>query len=317
MNTLPEENLPPQAPQPTASSTGSPVPAGPSQPSEPLLFQNWEHPLPAVPERIPHLGHTALLGVFSLAGLVVATGVFFLALHAHLLGVYTREQAIADVHYTLGHEAILYLVTFAISFFAFPLFWGRGFFAGIQWNGQTAYQLRTRLFLIAILCFFIAIVSGSLMSSPQDAPIDKLIRTPGAPWFLFAFGVTFAPIFEEIFFRGFFLPALCTACDWINERIRHTPPPPPGPHGHPQWSLGAMVSGSIFTSLPFAALHLAQTGNSIGPFLLLVVVSLVLCIVRLSTRSLASSVLVHASYNFLLFSSMLIFSGGFRHLENM
>ncbi len=51
-----------------------------------------------------------------------------------------------------------------------------------------------------------------------------------------------------------------------------------------------MVVGSLATSIPFAALHAEQTGYSIGPFLLLICVSLVLCAVRLTTRSLAASV---------------------------
>ena len=78
-----------------------------------------------------------------------------------------------------------------------------------------------------------------------------------------------------------------------------------------------MVVASIFTSLPFAGIHAQQQGRSLGPFLLLIVVSLVLCAVRLKTRSLASSVLVHATYNFMLFTLMLIGTGGFRHLDKM
>jgi membrane protease YdiL (CAAX protease family) len=64
-------------------------------------------------------------------------------------------------------------------------------------------------------------------------------------------------------------------------------------------------------------MHAAQTGYSVGPFLLLLGVSIVLCTVRLWTRSLASSTLVHASYNFMLFSIMLIGTSGFRHLDKM
>jgi membrane protease YdiL (CAAX protease family) len=64
-------------------------------------------------------------------------------------------------------------------------------------------------------------------------------------------------------------------------------------------------------------MHAEQTGYSWGPFLLLVCVSLVLCWARLSTRSLAASVAVHASYNFLLFSLMLIGTQGFQHLDKM
>jgi membrane protease YdiL (CAAX protease family) len=49
----------------------------------------------------------------------------------------------------------------------------------------------------------------------------------------------------------------------------------------------------------------------------LIAVSLVLCWVRINTRSLAASVLVHASYNFMIFSLMLIGTGGFQHLDKM
>jgi membrane protease YdiL (CAAX protease family) len=46
-------------------------------------------------------------------------------------------------------------------------------------------------------------------------------------------------------------------------------------------------------------------------------VSLVLCAVRLVTRSLAASTLVHACYNFLIFSTMFVGTGGFRHFDKM
>jgi uncharacterized protein len=79
----------------------------------------------------------------------------------------------------------------------------------------------------------------------------------------------------------------------------------------------AMILGAICTSIPFAGMHAEQTGYSIGPFVLLVAVSLVLCWARLRTRSLAASMLVHASYNALLFSIMLAGTGGFKHLDKM
>src|ERR1035437_5137888 len=118
-------------------------------------------------------------------------------------------------------------------------------------------------------------------------------------------------------FRGFPLPALATACDWVGERFTRKRPRPLDGDGHPQWSIPAMGIASILTSLPFALIHGEQTGKSLGPFLLLVVVSLVLCAVRLKTRSLAASTLVHACYNFILFSTALISSGGFRHLDKL
>jgi hypothetical protein len=78
-----------------------------------------------------------------------------------------------------------------------------------------------------------------------------------------------------------------------------------------------MIVASILTSVPFALMHAEQTAFALGPFVLLVCVSLVLCWARLSTRSLAASVLVHASYNFILFSLMIIGTGGFRQMDKM
>jgi membrane protease YdiL (CAAX protease family) len=227
-------------------------------------------------------------------------------------------------------------------------------------------------------------INGILMPGPVNAPIDELFRAPGAAWVLFAFGVTVAPFFEEMAFRGFLLPSLCTAFDWVagqfpsgkpqmfdaagrpewgpgasvwtmviigipflaliphpavhlSERIlfvlvwasamalwwgrtlgrnRSVDPPIDG-HYHPRWSIPAMGTASVFTSVPFAMLHGAQTSWSLGPFLLLIFVSLVLCWIRLSTRSLAASTMVHALYNFMLFSLMLFHTSGFKHLDRM
>jgi membrane protease YdiL (CAAX protease family) len=78
-----------------------------------------------------------------------------------------------------------------------------------------------------------------------------------------------------------------------------------------------MIVAAIPTSLLFALIHADQQGHSLGPFLLLVLVSLILCAVRLKLRSLAASTLVHSCYNFMIFSVMLVSTGGFRHLDKM
>jgi membrane protease YdiL (CAAX protease family) len=169
----------------------------------------------------------------------------------------------------------------------------------------------------AAACFGLAILDQILMPGPANSPIEKMISSPGAAWLMFAFGVTVAPFFEEMFFRGFLLPSLCTACDSIAEKMRHSLPRPLDANGHPQWSLPAMIIGSVLTSIPFAGMHVEQQGHSLGPFLLLIVVSLILCAVRLKFRSLAASTLVHASYNFFIFSLSLVVTGGFRHFDKM
>jgi membrane protease YdiL (CAAX protease family) len=281
------------------------------------LFQSWSQNSIAPPKRIPHLGHLCLLTAFAGIGFVCATVLMLIALHFHLFGAANLTEVATNVHYILGFEAILYLVAFSLGLVIFPLFWNQSFFAGIQWRGATALHLGWRLPAIALGCFALAALDQALLPGPANAPIEDIFRSPGAAWLMFGFGVAFAPFFEEMAFRGFLLPALATAWDWAIEKSTGKPARPLDANGHPQWSLFAMVIASIATTLPFALMHAEQQGHSLGPFILLIVVSLILCAVRLVTRSLAASTLVHACYNFLLFFLMLISTGGFRHLEKL
>lgn len=285
--------------------------------AEPPLFQAILRVEPPPPTRIPHLGHFFLLLLLLVFGFIGAVAVVFIALHFHLYGVTSLEQTKTEIHYTLGSEGLGYVFTLLECMLIFPLIWHKSFFAGIQWNGATAFRLRWRLVGGAVVCLLLALVNSLVLPGPAHAPIEDIFKERGAAWLLFLFGVTFAPFFEEMFFRGFLLPALCTAYDWCAEKMYHVPRRPLAENGHPQWSFPAMAIAAVVTSLPFAGMHAAQTGYSIGPFLLLLGVSIVLCAVRLWTRSLASSTLVHASYNFMLFTIMLVGTQGFRHLDKM
>jgi membrane protease YdiL (CAAX protease family) len=285
--------------------------------TSPVLFQSWSAPEAPPPTRIPNFGHLCILALLLVLGWLGAIGLAFSALHFHLFGVNSIQKAATDIHYTLGTMVVLYLLTFGGCLIIFPIVWQKGLFRGLQWNGATAFRLRGRLFGAAGVCFALAMIDQIVLPGPDNAPIDKLFQTRLAAWSLFVFGITFAPFFEEILFRGFLLPALCTACDWTAERFTHSRPHPLDQNGHPQWSMTAMIIASILTSIPFASMHAEQTANALGPFLLLVCVSLVLCAVRLATRSLAASMLVHASYNFVLFSLMLVTTHGFQHLDKM
>jgi hypothetical protein len=285
------------------------------------LFHSWYEKEPEAPEpkRLPNFGDLLILALLGFGGLIGAILLMRSALHFHLFGVSTVQQASTDIHYTIGFMASMYLISFCLALVIFPLMWHKTLFAGLQWNFASAWRPRRMLILLgaAFVCFLLAMVDEVVLPGPANAPIDKLFDSRAAAWLLFAFGVSFAPFFEEIVFRGFLLPALCTAFDWYGEKLTGETAPPLDAGGHPHWSIAAMTLASIATSIPFALMHAEQTAWSLGPFLLLVAVSLVLCWTRLASRSLAASVIVHASYNLLLFSLMLLGTGGFRHLDKM
>jgi len=322
----PDEPIP--EPLPQALETGFVSYAQPGEPlslsqspapvSEPQLFQSFIQPPVRPPVRIPHLGHLSLLIPIGGVAFACTIAVLFIPMRFHLFGWSLSTQAAAtNVPLLLSTEAILYLFTFALSFVIFPLFWHEKFFAGLQWRGAVALHRFWPLAATALGCAGLAALDEVLMPGPSNAPIEKMMRAPGAAWLMFAFGTTIAPFFEEMFFRGFLLPALCTAWDWAVEQFSQRPAPPLDVNHHPQWSFPAMIAGSVLTSLPFALLHVDQQGHSLGPFLLLILVSLILCTVRLKTRSLAASTLVHATYNFIIFALALIGTGGFRHFDKM
>ncbi|HEX3891827.1 MAG TPA: CPBP family glutamic-type intramembrane protease [Terracidiphilus sp.] len=316
---------PDQLPEPDHLSGNAPFPEpnqlSPLDPLTPVLHADgaplFEHYMQAPQDRIPHLGHLALLALIALAGFAVVAIAAQIAVMRHLFGVTSLMDAATNVRYLLGTQALLYVFTYLGSVVVFPLVWHKSLLEGLQWRGSRALQYGGYLMGAAAICFVLAMIDGYFFPGPNDAPIDRIFRMPGAAWILFAFGVTFAPFFEELAFRGFLLPALATSFDWMAEKVNHRPRPALDHNGHPLWSIPAMVVASLITSLFFALMHADQTSYSLGPFLLLIVVSLVLCTARLRLRSLAASVLLHATYNFLLFSFMMISTGGFRHLDKM
>jgi membrane protease YdiL (CAAX protease family) len=317
----------PAAEQTTEVAPGFPASQATNDLSELPLFRSWAesgyepwNPTElATTERTPNLAHLLIFAANAILALLLAGLLTRLALRLHLYGVNSWTKASTDIHYTLGSMGVLYLGTLLLSLLIFPLIWHQSFFRLLHWNAEMLQRPRAFLRLVgaALVCFLLAMLSGILLPGPKDAPIDKIFRTPGAAWLLFAFGVTFAPFFEEILFRGLLLPTLCTGLDWINEKANGRRARLPFPDGHPRWSRPAMIAAAILTSIPFAFMHAEQTGYSLGPFLLLVTVSLILCWARLSFRSLAASVFVHACYNFTIFSLMFIGTGGFQHLDKM
>lgn len=281
------------------------------------LFRQYEYvpPRQSLPRK-PHFGDLLVFLLLAYGGLHVAGLLVRAALHYHLFGVSTFKQAEDEVHYKLGSQAAWYLVTLMFCMWIFPLLWRKSFFRGIRWRASAAAQQLGRLLGAAGACFVVAIVDEVLIPGPANTPIDQTFHMPGAIWLLFGFGVTLAPLMEEIAYRAFLLPSLCTAYDWTVEQLRGTKPHP-DEDGRVRWSLPAMVTASVLTSVPFALMHGEQTAWSMGPFLLLVAISLVLCWIRLATRSVAASVLVHSSYNLLLFALMFLGTSGFKHLDRM
>jgi uncharacterized protein len=260
-------------------------------------------------KRIPHIGHAILF--FSLAFLLLALcqlGIFTLA-HVRL------ESAQQHPFLGLACEALAYVLILTASAWLFPHLWELSFLQGIHWNALAVRRYWYRIIAGGVLLSVAAQVALQFLPAPKTDPFDGMVKTPHGAWLLMAFAVLLAPLTEEIAFRGFLLPALATAYDWLAlER---------SPAGLDRWqrsslhSTSALVFSAIFSSIPFVLLHADQLSHAWGALGVLYGVSLVLSFVRIRTHSLACSVLTHMTYNFSIFVGILIVTGGFTHLEKL
>ncbi len=126
---------------------------------------------------------------------------------------------------------------------------------------------------------------------PKELPIDRFFRTPMEAWALSLFGITFAPLLEELFFRGFLYPALARR-------------------------LGTYFA-IFLTAVSFAVLHAPQLGRAWGPVFVIFLVGLALTVTRAVTKSVGTSLLIHMAYNFTLTALLYIATDRFQHLDKL
>lgn len=126
---------------------------------------------------------------------------------------------------------------------------------------------------------------------PKSLPMDNFFHDATSAYMMAAFGITLAPLLEEVFFRGLLYPLLRRAF--------------------------GLVVAVVLTAAAFAGIHGAQLGYAWAPVLSIFVVGVVFTVVRQRLNSVAASCLMHCGYNFTLFAMLWIASDHFRHLEKV
>ena len=166
---------------------------------------------------------------------------------------------------------------------------GQPFWQTIEWNfpSRTAAGYAALGLALAVLVG----LTSKLLPIPKSLPIDSYFTNAAGAYMMAIFGITFAPLVEELFFRGFLYPVIARS-----------------------WGAGISVG---ITALLFALIHEGQLAHAWAPLLLLWFVGLVLTAVRAWTKSVGASFCVHAGYNLTLFILMFLATDHFRHLEKL
>ncbi len=266
------------------------------------------------PRLKPNLGDTTLF--FVLAVVLLAIGQIigiFLFQQTHLFGHRSYDSLFQlssdDARISIPVQALSYALIALVVIPSFTLLWREPFSEGVRWNGPVAKKRFVWLVIVGLAAGFGITLFGGFLPMPKDPPITQdMMKSPVGAWMMLVFGLTAAPLLEELAFRGFLLPGLINFFRWLARRDTIS--------SASATLVGVPVS-ILITSLGFALMHSPQLSHAWGPLLLIGLVSVVLCIVRLALNSVAAGVVVHAAYNLTLFAGVLVDTSGFRHLERL
>jgi len=159
------------------------------------------------------------------------------------------------------------------------------FWRTVSWNWPSAVW---KFLLIGTAVLIGLSTLESLLPMPKDTPFEHLFDKPLDAYLLALIAVTFAPLLEELFFRGFMYPVLARRLGIA-------------------WAV-------LLSSLPFALLHLPQYAYAWSAGFVILVVGIVCGIVRAMTKSVGASFLVHVGYNGTQMLIAIALTRGFTHM---
>ena len=169
---------------------------------------------------------------------------------------------------------IIYALAFGSLALLFRIQYDRPFWDSLGWRG---FQMPVvQVALLGVGAAYAVSLLGALIRTPTTPnEITKLLDDPKSLILMAVFGVTLAPLCEELAFRGFLQPLL----------VR---------------SLGP-VPGIIAAALPFGLLHYREYGNSWRHAVIVAAAGAAFGWMRHRTGSTLASAIMHAAYNALFF----------------
>ena len=255
------------------AGAGVPVPVPPMEAAEaPAPGAAMPLPAPPEPQREPFWGYGDLM---MFAGLTIPCLLLGVLLVRAVMAVAHLHAASASVVVQLPEQLVGYALLFGALRLMFRMQYGRPFWSSLGWTPVPV----AAPYVVAAGAFtaLAAILAGGLIHLPQkeNQMTELLSQGNVAILLIAAFGVGIAPLCEELAFRGFLQPLLAR-------------------------SLGA-PAGILTAGVAFGLLHFREYGNSWRHALLLSGAGACFGWMRHATKSTKASVIMHASYNGLLF----------------
>ena len=252
----------------------APLPPTPAPPTENPVWSGWD---------VLQLAAVTLLTMIVLQFAIVFTA------RRYVFHGLTLMEAAQKPILALVSEFLAYIV---IAVFMVMFVEGKyrvRFWEAIRWNWPRGEWKTWKLLGIGVTMLFALNILERFLPMPKTVPFDQFFERPLDAYLTSIFAISFGPLMEELFFRGFLYPVLARR-------------------------LG-IVWGVLLTALPFGLMHAFQYGNAWSAVLVIFIVGVVLTVVRAVTKSVGASFLVHVGYNGTLMVLVAAATGGFRHME--
>jgi membrane protease YdiL (CAAX protease family) len=182
-----------------------------------------------------------------------------------ILPIHFRSRGVQAV----TAQFLLYVLALAVLYFLIAVRYQRPFWRSLGWklNFPGAISCITAGPVLAIALS----VFGVTLRTPPENTIQNLITDRSSLILVMLFAVLIGPIFEELVFRGFLFPLLAR-------------------------TFGSAL-GILFTTIPFALLHVSTYGWTWQALLIVGIAGLVFGYARDRTGSTIASTLIHIGYN--------------------
>ncbi len=216
------------------------------------------------------------LMVLSIVVILLGTGLF-LVLYPRL-----RED---PTPLLLPVQVVFYLFIYLALYFTFRTRYGKPVLPSLGWR-RTPLNLGITALGGALLACGISLLASALHTPQVPTPLDQFLKSPINLALFGVLAVTLAPLFEELFFRGFLQPLLSRTF--------------------------GVIAGILITSLVFGSLHAPEYAWAWQYVVAVSLAGVVFGWVRARMNSIVPSTVMHACYN-LVFVIALVVSKHFKH----
>lgn len=277
-----------------------------AQPPDTTVAEPVVQPIALPPQTAENPAWTGwdVLRIFILGIAGIFTSATILLFAAHGANLQQRSEYLAArPEFLLLAQMVVYAGLLAYMYVLVvyerhqPRFW-----QSIGWNFPRKYW---PYILGGIVMQIVFLLIARFLPFPEETPFQDLLRKPSSLAIIGVFSVSFGPLMEELFFRGFLYPVIVRRVELFARRFND---------GVTARNAG-IYTGIFITAITFALIHGSQYAYSWASLLLICIVGMVLGTVRALRGSVGASFVVHASYNSAIMILVGFATGGFRHLE--